>query len=42
MMSEIEQAIEELLELQRQVELKKKLIRYLQAMALKKSKKLKS
>lgn len=41
-MSEIEQAIEELLELQRQVELKKKLIRYLQAKALKKSKNLKS
>jgi hypothetical protein len=41
-MNEIEQAIEELLELQRQVELKKKLIRYLQAMALKKSKNLKS
>ena len=41
-MSEIEQAIEELLELQRQVELKKKLIRSLQAMALKKSKNLKS
>jgi hypothetical protein len=41
-MSEIEQAIEELLELQRQVELKKKLIRNLQAMALKKSKNLKS
>jgi hypothetical protein len=36
MMSEIEQAIEELLELQRQVELKKKLIRYLQLIKQKK------
>jgi hypothetical protein len=35
-MNEIEKAIEELLDLQRQVELKKKLIRYLQAKALKK------
>jgi hypothetical protein len=32
-MNAIEQAIEELLDLQRQVELKKKLIRYLQAKA---------
>jgi hypothetical protein len=32
-MNAIEQAIEELLELQRQVELKKKLIRYLQEKA---------
>jgi hypothetical protein len=32
-MNEIEKAIEELLDLQRQVELKKKLIRYLQEKA---------
>lgn len=38
-MNAIEQAIEELLELQRQVELKKKLIRYLQAKQLTKQKK---
>jgi hypothetical protein len=41
-MNAIEQAIEELLDLQRQVELKKKLIRYLQAKALKNRKELKS
>jgi hypothetical protein len=41
-MNAIEQAIEELLELQRQVELKKKLIRYLQARALKSYKNIKS